>query len=363
MAALVAEGIDWSILIDGARRHRATTPVMKGLRSCPGLSVPEAAFETLRRHVAANARQALAQASEVVAVCRLLAAADIPVIVLKGVALSQRLYGDLAVRGVGDIDLLVAPATFERAAMTLTAAGYLPDSSAAIGTDPKNQQPSELSAHRDIGFRHPERNSPIELHQRLTANPHRVENDFSTLWARRETMFLAGAPLATLPAATLPLYLCVHGVLHGWERLCWLADVAVLLETPEARTASLENARAFGLERSLTFVLALADALLTGENPGANADRETRRFLRAAYGGDRWRETPPAGSAAWCLRGWRYRCMIYMLKPGWRHLRNEIAADFANPIDRALFRLPAGLSWLYPFLRPFGWFYRNFIGK
>ena len=60
-------------------------------------------------------RHGLAQLAALKRATGLLAAADIPCLVLKGLPLGQRLYGHPLARMARDIDLLVAPRTFQAA--------------------------------------------------------------------------------------------------------------------------------------------------------------------------------------------------------------------------------------------------------
>ena len=348
---LAAEEIDRRSLVSGAVTHRIAGPVMRGLRAAEIQNFSD----DFRRALFNNAEAALKQCAELARLTRMFATANIRVIVLKGVALSLQLYGDVAMRGVGDIDLLVDGADLPAADALLTEDGYRRETPRPTG--------GGWRVYRDIDYVHPQRGSRIELHQRLTSNPQRLPLDFERLWRDRQEVSIAAAKIAVLPDRVQPLYLCVHGAAHGWSRLCWIADLAVLLAAPSARAAALSDAAGFGLDKALRRALALADILLgapEGAPPPAPAEAAwARRSIERFFIQTDWRPHPRRGTWTWLRFEFRRRLEVYTMKDGRRHIVEELTADLTNPIDRTVIRLPERLHWLYPLLRPIGWLIRN----
>jgi len=357
LTAAIEEGVDWPTLVQAARRHRVVAMTLAGLRAHADLPMPPDILAQLRRLDAVNARRALAQAAELARLSAALAAAGVRMIALKGVAMSLQLHGDLATRGVGDIDLLVAPADFPAADAVLVASGYR---RFAPNGDPIPGR-VDWEAYRDLGYESPERGQIVELHQHLTANRHRLPQDFARLWNDRGEICLAGVQVAVLPERVLPLYLCVHGAEHCWERLCWLSDMAVLLRRPGAREIILADAATVGLGRTMRLALALAGTLLgdpceTNQDPEDEAD--VRRFVSRFFAGAASLRRPaPVSLDRLRFEAWR-RFELFTLKAGWRHVWHELRSEFLNPVDRTVIPLPRRLRWLYPLLRPVGWVVR-----
>jgi hypothetical protein len=81
---------------------------------------------------------------------------------------------------------------------------------------------------KDMEWYHDAKRIDLELHWRLTelSSLLSAPPDFSALRAVQVT---PTADVSTLPAQELFIYLCVHGAVHGWNRLKWLADVHALL--------------------------------------------------------------------------------------------------------------------------------------
>lgn len=349
-----AEAVDWETVVQAARAHRCQGLLYRGLAGHAWM--PQPARDRLAGLARANLQAGLAQVAATTRLVRLLEGEGIRCLMVKGVVLSQLLYGDPARRGAGDVDVLVEPARFWDADALLRRAGYRP-----FGSHPVDARARDaLGAHvRDLQYLDPA-GGFIELHQRLTANAHRVPADFEALWAERQQVMLAGTSFDVLPRRVLPLYLCVHGAYHCWERLCWLADLAVLLQDPADAAAALVEAEAAGLAASLRLALTLSHRLLglPAQPPGAPADAD--RFLSRFYAGPDALAPPKRGTARWLRRELWRRHTLYGLKPGWRHVWQEMRADMTNTIDLEVLRLPSWASPFYPLLRPLGWLLRNF---
>lgn len=352
-------GLNWPTVLSVAVAHRSLSLVHSGLAGQP--FVPPEIRQRLFGLTQRNAQKNLALVATTARLWRLLDAAGIRCLVLKGVALSQRLYGDPTRRGAGDVDLLVDPQRLWQADQVLRCAGCQ-----ATGTQPADG-PARLliTPHlRDLNYLDPS-GFPVELHQRLTANAHRLPVDFDTLWAERSETVIGGIRLPTLPERILPLYLCVHGAHHCWERLCWLADMAVLLRDEPAAATAMADAERAGLGAAMRLALALAHAVLgVPEAAPPSADTAAaHRFLSDFFAGSMGLRPPERGTWVWFKREMRRRRYLYSLKPNWRHKWQELQAELSNPVDLDV--LPLGPRWvkLYPVLRPLGWVRRNFSRK
>ena len=193
-----------------------------------------------------------------------LTAEGIDAVVLKGLPVAQEAYGDLAARGPGDLDLLVAPERAAQAGAVLVAAGF------AASTPPPWLHPrtaddllrdaSRLPAVKDVLFCRGKQ--LVELHWRLTTNRRLLPLDPRWLTAPRR-IEVAGAQVPVLPLEPLWWHLHVHGAEHEWRRLKWLADVVALPRRhPELLApAALRRLEAAGLARPVASGLLLGEEL------------------------------------------------------------------------------------------------------
>ena len=335
---------DPDTLVPLARRHRLLDFLSRVPNATPEV---KAAYQS-------QVMRGMQQTAALIAITRAAQQRGLPVMVLKGVALSLLLHGNPCQRAPGDIDLLVPPDWFRAAADLLLELGY------AVDTDgPPLDVADTGDRHiRDLTFiGHGQR---IELHRRLYELSTRLPDDFETFWSQRSELALGPVTVATLGPAHLALYLLVHGHGHDWERLRWLVDLALLLRQPGAVAMLREQARQFRVERACAQALALIGHLF-GPQPGLPAPRRVpARPLRRmkAYGGA---EPVPSDGMIWLRHRLEHKWRDYRLHDGLGDFLGAATRDLTTSSgDLTLFRLPRGLTWLYPVLRPIGFLWRNF---
>jgi hypothetical protein len=322
------------------------------MAALPAAARPHAVAQdvaTLRRR---QAHAALAKSAQLAELCASFASLGRRVLVLKGIPLASTLYGALDARGVGDIDLLVAPGDFRASAEHMTALGYVP----MVGGTLDELLPRGYEAKvREIVFLHPSRRGEVEIHQRFAANPLRLETPFEALWTARETVAFGGVSIATLPADVLGPYLCAHGADHCWERLIWLEDLVQLARARGGTQPLLEQAQAHGLDRPMALALTLGAAWLGLDLAHDKARHlEAAKFVRVFFEGEHALAPPPKTGFRALRRRWHYRLHLLALKDDWRARAGEICAVLDDPVDWRRARVPRSLTWLHVLVRPFG---------
>lgn len=176
--------------------------------------------------------------------------AGIETLVLKGTALATRYYGDLGVRPMGDVDILVRPEHRARATAILAREGW---------------SPLHPDFERHAGARHAENfadrtGGEIDLHWQALALP---GGDDETWGAALPTDVAHQRTKVPGPADQL-LHVCVHGALL--ERVAgarWIADALTVIRYGVDWDRLVEQA----IERRLTVVASAALGLLAREFP------------------------------------------------------------------------------------------------
>ncbi|MCW3846650.1 nucleotidyltransferase family protein [Sphingomonas sp. LB-2] len=351
---------DWDIALRGLRRHgliALAAPLLKRERVIPGDFL--AVLEAQQGDHAVAALMRIREASRIV---RALEAAGIRYLVIKGLALSIQLYGDPALRGGRDIDIWIEPGRMADAETILGQLGYV----LPVNALPKG--PEGLAPPKESGWVHAESRMLVELHDRLTDNPALLPWAFEEIWEERETVTIAGHAVPTMPRRRLPLYLAVHGVRHGWQRLMWLEDLAAVLDARDGFDRAMADAAKQGLEGMMLHVCWALHHWLARPVPGDLLARAAWRidtrlinlFAARFHGGRYWYEDAPRHSLSRFLAGslWS-RGITYAMRPSARFWRRQLAWDLDSPHDRALFGLSPRAAWLYPLLRPAGWIIRR----
>ncbi len=169
----------------------------------------------------ANTLCILTMISRFKAVARLLDGQNVRYAVYKGPALSHRLFGDVAVRQFGDIDLLVHPGDFFRTFQLLLDAGF----KAKLPASPFIGAYLEQS-RRDLTLG--DAHLHLDLHQQIARGP-RYYGLPEEFWNRLDAMKVYGQSYPTLPLELELVTLAVHASRHGWDHYKLVLDFAGLL--------------------------------------------------------------------------------------------------------------------------------------
>jgi len=340
-----------------AERHRVSAQVLRLLARYPGLD--HAAAVKLSDMAQQRQLSALRLSSVTGAVSQALSGAGVRHLLLKGPALSQRLYGDLAARDCKDIDIVVDPDARPAAEAVIADLGF---SRADGTTTPPPDQWRRAVGPKDVSFRSRDRSIELELHDRLFDNARLMPRSFEQYWADRDTLVVAGTALPLLSATDEFLYLCGHGATCAWFRLKWLQDIARIIATspPETLEGFAGIARKRGVWPMILshailvediFDLPASDAIAGARSRGvARIVNESHRALHAPAPAS----TSPSPSIA---QLWRLLALQLGLRNDWRYRRAVIARALVSQNDLDMVRLPGWASWLYYPLRPilFAW--------
>lgn len=203
---------DWDRLIAVAQRHNLA-PVLYARLKERGLTPPSAAAERLRGMYLASAARNIRLFQDLGAILRALHAVDIPVIVLKGACLAESVYGNIALRPMEDVDLLVKHDHTARALGVLQAIGY----ASRHPFDPVVEQ----AALRHMPPLYKAGGPMLELHWTIAASFYHARftrNDLEQLWARATPATIGGESVLVLEPTDLLLHLCLHAsILHRFD--------------------------------------------------------------------------------------------------------------------------------------------------
>ena len=243
--------LDWSAVCHLAKHERVAPLLHLALRDCPAL--PADAAAALRDAYHETARCNLLFRHELGGVLRALDAAAIPVLVLKGAALSDTVYPSIAVRPMSDLDLLVRRPDVTRAFAVLSDLGF---------AEPRIQTRAGAGAYESQYYVYKESVAPVplELHWSLFDSPYyQYALSMDWFWETAESADIADTRARMLGREAQVLHLCGHLRLHhGGDELLWLHDVAQVIGVWGARIdwqLVLEQARRFDLVLSLRDVL------------------------------------------------------------------------------------------------------------
>ena len=255
-AAADARAVDWNLFAAHVDRHRVAPFLVHRLSAEAKARLPAPVARQLLEAGLVTMQRARVRTETLVRLARCLDAAAIPVTSVKGPVLAQRLYGAPGARHAGDLDLLVHADDVTRADQALRAAGLqrtLPEFALTPAQDRLFRR-----MRREYGYVDPATGVKVELMWRL----HDVGSGDAE-HEETEVVELAGYPIRALGSEAEALYLILHGARHGWTRLVWLVDVAMLLQGDTVCWAPVaRRAERAGERRSFEQTMRLARELL-----------------------------------------------------------------------------------------------------
>ena len=343
---LAAGPLEWPSFLTLCDHHRLTALVFESLAQ---LHLPIHA--ELQHRATANAFEALRATHEIRRIAAAFTAAGLgELTVLKGVPLSQLLFGSPNLRHVGDLDLLTSSRRlFEQIAL-FAQLGYRRTNPACRLTP--RRLASYISFWKDFTFRNPDTGFELDLHWRLFNNRFHPANRLLAD-ARWTTVTVFGRPMRTLSPPDQLLYLAAHGALDAWTYLKTLADLAASLRTLSSADLdqALTRARSLGLLAQLSGAIHLANdwmgtrivhpLLLPAAEPSVSRVRRrtSAMLLRQNFLPERSFPSP----ARWLL-------LELHLVPGLRSTVEVVRRFLWRPRVWSKVDLPDRLFWLYPLL-------------
>jgi Uncharacterised nucleotidyltransferase/Transglutaminase-like superfamily len=349
---------DWKYFLALCEHHRVAPLVYRALgrTAATEARMPAAVGDALKAAATHNAHSTLAYLAETRRLCALLHGAGVDAWVLKGVPLSQQIYGDAALRQVGDIDLLIAPGMEEAADRVLLADIYYRNDPVAPLTP--RRRLSWRRHGKDYTYRSERTPFELDLHWRLFRNPQMPGNGLAQASQR---MLLGGVAMEVLPAERSFLFLCVHGALDGWFCFKSLVDVAAWWRSFAAaqRLGVIALAREHGVLPELAAALRLACSLelldADAVSPALQLQAACREacwildYTLAQYAAQRYLPTQD-GAGTVALK--RYE---FGLRRGLLYRLEIVRRVLLRPRVWARFDLPDALFPLYLLLSPLEW--------
>jgi hypothetical protein len=209
---------DWEAVVQLSERHNVAPLLyyeLKNSHQC--LYVPDEIKQKLRESYLCNSWQNTQRYNDTSIILKSLQNAGIQVIALKGIALAELVYKNIALRPMEDVDLLVRRSDFHKLDGVFSELGY------------KNV--TVLLSKRHINWvRHlnySKGNGHIEVH------PEIAEKSDMDPWMNAVSARIAGTRALTLGAEDFVIHLCLHLEYHlrtSPVPLIWWIDIKKILE-------------------------------------------------------------------------------------------------------------------------------------
>jgi hypothetical protein len=340
--ALLSGALDWALALDSLRAQGVAPLACRNLAALGWRAVPPEARQALEAGQRMNALHNELLMDDLTSVLRLLHAAGVPAIPLKGPMLAEALYGDAALRSISDLDLLIPPADVDRAWPLLEAAGWQPAEAYSV-------------ALRDLGWlvesnieyafarRRGEFSSILELHWDIAWRWQRDGRAAADLWAAARPATIRGAACMTLGDPWQLVYLATHAARHRWQGLKWIVDIHELASRTNLDWDEVVRiAGSLELTRVVRLSLSVCNALYGTPLPEGLPPMPLPRWLSL------YPEVPVPANM------WNDAILPSRLLDGPGAKFRYLARVLLRPTlaERRFLRLPAALGPLYYALRP-----------
>lgn len=229
-------------------------------------AVPERVLSALQAAQRQTLLRTMRFQAELANLARTLAEQKIPLIALKGIWLAQTVYGNLGMREMNDIDVLVRRAHLPAGAEALAAQGLHTLYEGDIGTDTLTMLHLPRFVKAD--------GTSLELHWNLCSPGQPYFVDTEDVWQRAVPTEVAGTTILGLSPEDLLLHLCLHTsyqheFVFGLRPSC---DIAAVIERYEGQLdwgTFVERALKWRWQRGVSLALRLAADLVGASVPPA----------------------------------------------------------------------------------------------
>jgi hypothetical protein len=222
----------WDDLVKLALKQGVAPLLYRRLRQAPA-GIPPRILQELNEEYLATALRNMQLVKELSRVVKTLRAANLDPLVLKGAHIAQVAYGNIALRPMNDLDILVERADLTRAEQAVAQLGYVahpdfPDREWAIEN------------HYHLCYSLPQEGIILELHWEMEIPGSPFKARAADLLRRAVPISLAGIPTYVLTCEDLILNLCTQISYHhvfSYAALRSLFDLAYVIE---ARAHSID---------------------------------------------------------------------------------------------------------------------------
>jgi Uncharacterised nucleotidyltransferase len=267
---LLGAPFDWDVLLELAEEHSVQGILAKRLQQLGFVGVPAAARKKLQDRMRNQHLFTLSLTAELFRVLDDFSEAGLEAMVIKGPVTASVAHGDPALRGFGDVDLLLRQQDIANASRRMQAQGF--EAHVSDRAIQAGQVPGEYV------FRRPGTHRMVEIHSQQTFRYYPNGMPIDGLFQRKRMIELEGREVPALSLTDEVIFHCVHGAKDFWGRLMWISDLASLAKNhPGIDWQSTWRAAAdCGATRMVSVGLLLGADVLAMPLPTAIAERIER---------------------------------------------------------------------------------------
>ncbi len=210
---LICLPLNWEEVLKSASWHGIAPLLYHNLKGIQeNQLIPQEVLDHLKKTYYGNMVRNMYLFAELGRILEAFGKKGVVLIVLKGAALAKTVYGNIALRTMADIDLLVKKEDLPHAERIISGLGYIFSDSGPIESYKKN--------HHHIRYFHPLNTTVVEIHWHIAMKFHPLRiriTDTAIIkrwWERAQTVEFSGKKVLVLCPDDLLCHLCLHFLKH-----------------------------------------------------------------------------------------------------------------------------------------------------
>ena len=296
------------------------------------------------------AQNNMLMSGELIKIMHLLKEHDIESLAFKGPTLAQMAYGDITLREYADLDILVKKEDIYKVDTLFKEHNY--ERSIKLTT---RQEKLWIKLKHDLGLYNPKNNILFEIHWSLMDEDYPIQMDTSAFWLNPKAIYINQQEIKTFSTEDLLLYLCIHGSTHLWERIEWIKDIDMIIQTqPLDWDHILRKAKNLYIETIFDLGIYQANELFGTDIPTSIMERishEKKLPSLSNYIQKRWQKDRREDIFGTLQRTLAYLKLFPNFKAQISYLHKILLKPTLNEYD--YIELPTGMYWAYYLVRPY----------
>lgn len=343
--SLIGPDFNWQLLLSMATKHKLLPLLYLNLNFICPEKVPLEILEKLKIEFHANAKKNLLLTGELVKVMKLLDENGINAVTYKGPVLAHSIYGNIAYRQFGDIDILTDKKGALKSKDIIFSEGY------ELCRPFKVDDSTYMKLESEYIFTNKENGSKIEINWNFEGKFLYFADNPMFLFDNLKEFNINQCKIRSFSPVNQLLMLSIHAAKHNWNRLSWICDIAHLIQSEEIEwVITLENAEKLGVKRILMINLFLAQDLFGIKLPKQILNYSDKTIMSIMLNIKKRifyvRKDSLNITEKFLLDITKRENLVHGIKDCFKGLTHFSYNDFED------FALPKQLFVLYPFIRP-----------
>lgn len=221
---LVALPLDWNMVSRSAYETGLETLLYSHLKDIPNRRrIPDEFMEMVKKAYHENIARNMFLYYELQRILEFFRSKRIKAILLKGAALAKFMYGDIGLRSMSDLDILVKQEDLDKTKEIMLRLDY-------ISEKDRQEEPNKTKEHHHIPvYKHREKNIVVEIHWNISESSLGIE--MKPWWKRAQPVKLNACDVLIPSPEDMIIHLCIHLYNHGYDNRIFLRNLCDINET------------------------------------------------------------------------------------------------------------------------------------